>query len=76
MLKYNLRHCLPTAEDLPDSDDTPVDNELQDLVPDLLRAIVALLWSDRQDWFFGVDMAIYYDASNESEDGGVGTDRD
>jgi Uma2 family endonuclease len=51
---------LPTAEELPDSNDTPVDNELQNLVPNLLLAILATLWRDRQDWFFGVDMGIYY----------------
>jgi Uma2 family endonuclease len=60
LLQYNPRHCLPSAEDLPDSDDTPVDNELQDLVPHLLKAILALIWSERMDWFFGVDMGIYY----------------
>lgn len=61
MLKYNPLDCLPSAEDLPDSDDTPVDNELQDLIPGLLKAILALVWSERMDWFFGVDMGIYYD---------------
>ena len=61
MLKYNLLNCLPLAEELPDSDDTPVDNELQDLIPGLLKAIVALLWAERWDWYFGIDMAIYYD---------------
>ncbi|MGK7877931.1 MAG: Uma2 family endonuclease [Xenococcaceae cyanobacterium] len=61
LLNYNPRHCLPSAEDLPDSDDTPVDNELQDLIPGLLKAILALIWSERMDWFFGVDMGIYYD---------------
>jgi Uma2 family endonuclease len=61
MLDYNLQYCLPSSEELPDSDDTPVDNELQDLIPSLLKAILALLWSDRWDWFFGVDMGIYYD---------------
>lgn len=61
MLKYNLLHCLPSAEDLPDSDDTPVDNELQDLIPGLLKAILAWIWANRWDWFFGVDMGIYYD---------------
>ncbi|NEP10449.1 MAG: Uma2 family endonuclease [Symploca sp. SIO2C1] len=59
LLKYNPRQCLPSAEDLPDSDDTPVDNELQDLIPGLLKAILALIWSQRMDWFFGVDMGIY-----------------
>lgn len=60
LLEYNPRHCLPSAEDLPDSDDTPVDNELQDLVPHLLKTILAVIWSERMDWFFGVDMGIYY----------------
>jgi Uma2 family endonuclease len=60
LLQYNPRHCLPCAEDLPDSDDAPVDNELQDLIPHLLKAILALIWSERMDWFFGVDMGIYY----------------
>jgi Uma2 family endonuclease len=53
--------CLPSSEELPDSDDTPVDNELQDLIPGLLKAVLALVWADRMDWFFGVDMGIYYD---------------
>ncbi|XWK87501.1 MAG: Uma2 family endonuclease [Phormidium sp.] len=61
MLNYKPWHCLPGAEDLPDSDDTPVDNELQDLIPHLLKSILALIWADRWDWFFGVDMGIYYD---------------
>ncbi len=61
LLEYDYKNCLPMAEDLPDSDDQPVDNELQDLIPHLLKAILALIWSDRQDWFFGVDMGIYYD---------------
>ncbi len=61
LLEYNPRHCLPSAEDLPDSDDTPVDNELQHLIPGLLEAILALIWSEKMDWFFGVDMGIYYD---------------
>ncbi|MBD2609768.1 MAG: Uma2 family endonuclease [Nostoc sp. GBBB01] len=51
---------LPTAAELPDSDDTAVDNELQNLIPNLLLAILAAIWSDRQDWYFGVDMGIYY----------------
>lgn len=61
MLEYNPLMCLPSSEELPDSDDTPVDNELQDLIPGLLKAILALEWQDRWDWFFGVDMGIYYD---------------
>ncbi|MEA5533588.1 Uma2 family endonuclease [Crocosphaera sp. XPORK-15E] len=61
LLNYNPRHCLPSAEDLPDSDDTPVDNQLQHLISVLLEATLALIWSQRQDWYFGVDMGIYYD---------------
>ena len=52
---------MPSAEDLPDSDDTPVDNQLQHLIPGLLEAILALIWSEKMDWFFGVDMGIYFD---------------
>jgi Uma2 family endonuclease len=60
MVPYNPLQCLPTSAELPDSDDTPVDNELQNLIPNLLEAILALAWSDRMDWFFGVDMGIYH----------------
>lgn len=60
MVQYNPLHCLPSSAELPDSDDTPVDNELQNLIPNLLEAILALAWSDRADWFYGVDMGIYY----------------
>lgn len=60
MLKYNLLDCLPGAEDLPDSDEQPVDNQLQHLIPGLLEAILATIWAERWDWFFGVDLGIYY----------------
>ncbi|XZF60545.1 MAG: Uma2 family endonuclease [Gloeotrichia echinulata DVL01] len=61
MLQYDPLDCLPSAEDLPDSDDTPVDNELQNLISGLLKIILGMVWADRMDWFFGVDMGIYYD---------------
>jgi Uma2 family endonuclease len=61
MLKYvEPLDWLPTAEDLLDSDETPVDNELQELVPTLLKLILAMAWGDRTDWFMGIDMALYY----------------
>lgn len=60
MLEYNLPVYLPSAEELPDSDETPVDNELQELIPGLLKAILLLLWAERMDWLFGIDMGIYY----------------
>jgi Uma2 family endonuclease len=56
---------LPTAEDLPDSDETPVDNELQNDIPNMLLSLLRSIWSDRQDWFFGVDMCYYYEANIE-----------
>ncbi|WP_218079788.1 Uma2 family endonuclease [Anthocerotibacter panamensis] len=60
MVKSNPLLQWPSSADLPDSDDTPVDNELQNLIPNLLLAVLARIWSERQDWFFGVDMGIYY----------------
>jgi Uma2 family endonuclease len=50
---------LPGSEDLPCSDDTPVDNEGQNTIPNGLLATLEAIWADRQDWFFGVDMGIY-----------------
>jgi Uma2 family endonuclease/uncharacterized coiled-coil protein SlyX len=61
MLKYlEPLDWLPTAEDLPDSDETPVDNELQELAPTLLKLILSMVWADRTDWFMGIDMGLYY----------------
>ena len=54
---------LPTAEDLPSSDETPVDNELQNDIPNMLLNLLRSIWSDRQDWFWGVDMCYYYEAN-------------
>jgi len=65
MVNYNPLHCLPSSEELPDSDDMPVDNELQILIPNLLLAILALIWQNRDDWFLGINMGIYY-APNQS----------
>jgi Uma2 family endonuclease len=53
---------LLTEDDLPDSDGKPVDNELQVLAPVLLRAILTYIWADRFDWFFGINLGVYYDA--------------
>ncbi|GFE71343.1 Uma2 family endonuclease [Chroococcus sp. FPU101] len=61
LLQYDRNRKLPTAKDLPHTNDTPVDNELQNDLPNLLRAMLASIWADRRDWFFGVDMGIYYD---------------
>jgi Uma2 family endonuclease len=58
---FNFRSGLPTAAELPDSDDEPVDSELQELIPGLLKAILFYLWPNRTDWLFGIDMGLYYD---------------
>jgi Uma2 family endonuclease len=59
MLDYHSHRYLPSADELLDSDETPVDNELQELIPALLKSILLMLWETRQDWFFGIDMGIY-----------------
>jgi Uma2 family endonuclease len=59
MLPIDLQH-LPSTEELPCSDDTPVDNEEQNLLPNLLLILLSTLWSARMDWYFGVDMAVYH----------------
>jgi Uma2 family endonuclease len=61
MYQYQLPRYLPTAAELPCSDDAPVDNELQELIPSLLKSILLILWAERMDWFFGIDMGIYTD---------------
>lgn len=50
--KYEPWQCLPTSAELPDSNDTPVDSELQNLIPNLLVAILALVWAERSERFF------------------------
>jgi Uma2 family endonuclease len=60
MVQYNPSQYLPSSAELPSSDDTPVDNELQNLIPNLLLAILTLVWQEREDWFFGVDMGVYH----------------
>ncbi len=59
-LVYSTNRLLPTAEELPSSDETPVDNQLQNDIPNLLLSLLASIWANRDDWYFGVDMAVYY----------------
>ncbi|MEH2416744.1 Uma2 family endonuclease [Nostoc sp.] len=61
MVNYDPSARLPSSKELPDSDDTPVDNQLQKSIPDLLRSVLAIAWAERMDWFFGIRMGIYYD---------------
>ena len=60
MVNYNQLLNLPSSDELPDSDDKPVDHEIQILIPNLLRTILNRLWRDRSDWFFGVNMGIFH----------------
>ncbi|NJK52180.1 MAG: hypothetical protein HC936_03945 [Leptolyngbyaceae cyanobacterium SU_3_3] len=55
-----VRRSLPSSDDLPCSDDTPVDNEDQNLLPNLLLLLLTQIWAERLDWYFGVDMAVYH----------------
>jgi Uma2 family endonuclease len=56
-----FRPGLPTADELPDSDDKPVDSELQELIPGLLKSILLDQWRGRSNWLFGIDLGLYYD---------------
>jgi len=60
MVPYELRQNLPTSDELPCSDDTPVDNEDQNFIPNFLLFLLESIWKNRNDWFFGVDMGIYH----------------
>jgi hypothetical protein len=62
---FNFPDGLPTAAELPCSDGAPVDSELQELIPGLLKAILIDIWGNsrcaRKNWLFSIDMAFYYD---------------
>ena len=60
MTSAYLRRALPSTAELPCSDDTPVDNEDQNLLPNLLLLLLNSIWAERMDWFFAVDMAVYH----------------
>ncbi len=60
MVKPDLKQTLPTSAELPCSDDTPVDNEDQNFIPNFLLFLLNTIWANRNDWFFGVDMGIYH----------------
>nr|WP_322096256.1 Uma2 family endonuclease [Pseudanabaena cinerea] len=61
MVTIPTQYRLPTAEELPDSDETPVDNELQNDIPNMLLNLLREIWHERDDWFWGVDMGLYYE---------------
>lgn len=55
-----LKNALPSTDELPCSDDTPVDNEDENFLPNALLFLLNLIWANRMDWYFGVDMAVYH----------------
>jgi len=60
MLQSDPKLNLPKGTELPCSDDTPVDNENQNFIPNYLLFLLEFIWANRQDWFFAVDMGIYH----------------
>jgi Uma2 family endonuclease len=64
---FHFPDGLPTADELPDSDDTPVDSELQELIPGLLKVILMDMWGSRKDWLFSIDMAFHYDPTQRAK---------
>ena len=59
MVQYNP--LLPTAEELPETDHKPVDSQLQVLIASLLDDVLSWVWHSRTDWFWGINMGVYYD---------------
>jgi Uma2 family endonuclease len=64
MLQIDLKR-LPTSAELLSSDDTPVDNEDQNLLPNILLFLLNTIWPERTDWYFGVDMGVYHETGGK-----------
>lgn len=60
MVQFDPKLHLPTSAELPCSDDTPVDNENQNFIPNFLLFLLEFIWATRRDWYFGIDMGIYH----------------
>ncbi|MEB3883166.1 Uma2 family endonuclease [Lyngbya sp. CCY1209] len=60
MVHTDLYKDLPTSDELPCSDDTPVDNEDQNFIPNYLFFLLEFIWKERNDWYFAVDMGVYH----------------
>jgi Uma2 family endonuclease len=68
MFQYKPQTYYSSSEELPNLPETPLDNELQYLIPGMLKGILALNWIDRFDWFFGIHIGIYYDSETLSSE--------
>ena len=56
----DFKIALPATDELPCPDDTPVDNEAQNFLPNVLLFLLTTIWANRMDSFFGVDIAVYH----------------
>lgn len=65
MVQSDTKPYLPLGTELPDSDDIPVDNEEQNLLPNILLFVLNTLWATRKDWYFGVDMGVYHSTGGQ-----------
>lgn len=65
MVQSDIKSYLPPGTELPDSDDIPVDNEEQNLLPNILLFVLNTLWAARKDWYFGVDMGVYHETGGQ-----------
>ncbi len=59
MLQLDPKHSSFDVENYLESDETPVDSEDQNWIPNLLLSSLLLLWAHLFSWFFAVDMGIY-----------------
>lgn len=66
MLNDKLPTHSPSSEERQNLYKPPPDNELKELIPGLLKAILLILWAERMDWFLGLNMGIYQDSDQES----------
>ena len=53
---------LPTDLDLPYDDDTPMDSERHAAQIELLKECLRLAWADRDRWFVGGNMFVYFNS--------------
>jgi Uma2 family endonuclease len=60
---------LPIDDEFPCRDGKPVDSELQELVPGLLKSILMRIWKNKPDYLFAIDMGFYYGGGCVSADG-------
>jgi Uma2 family endonuclease len=62
-------HLSTIDDEFPCSDGKPVDSELQELVPGLLKYILMRIWADKLDYLFAIDMGFYYGGGCVAADG-------